>query len=165
MIFLMETEKNYDEISSATKSGGVRGTQPPEWDIAENKMFACFVSLFITHTALGAGTIIGSEIFNHLCITAAAVLYSKGGELQLDWRLVMRESLFYLLALLMLLGALVFNSKDEMGSFGRTCKADTHDFFKTANIKCNSTEEHLLPHDTDDEKVVIENLSLDMVHV
>lgn len=140
---MCERNKIPDDVAGATFMAA--GASSPE-------MFACFVSLFITHTALGAGTIIGSEIFNHLCITAAAVLYSKGGELQLDWRLVMRESLFYLLALLMLLGALVFNSKDEMGSFGRTCKADTHDFFKTANIKCNNTEEHLLPHDTDDEK-------------
>jgi Ca2+/Na+ antiporter len=66
------------------------------------EMFAAFISLFITHSALGVGTIIGSELFNHLMITAGSIYYSKGGNIQCDWRLVGRESFFYLLAMALL---------------------------------------------------------------
>ena len=62
-----------DDVAGATFMAA--GASSPE-------MFAAFISLFITHSALGAGTIIGSEIFNHLCICAGAILYSKGGTLQ-----------------------------------------------------------------------------------
>ena len=77
-------------------------------------MFAAFISLFITHSALGAGTIIGSEIFNHLVICAGAILYSKGGVLVLDWRLVLRESFFYMAALVMLIYALHITSENDV---------------------------------------------------
>ena len=50
-----------DDVAGATFMAA--GASSPE-------MFAAFVSLFITHTSLGIGTIIGSEIFNHLCICA-----------------------------------------------------------------------------------------------
>ena len=55
---MCERNKIPDDVAGATFMAA--GASSPE-------MFACFVSLFITHTALGAGTIIGSEIFNHLC--------------------------------------------------------------------------------------------------
>lgn len=37
------------------------------------ELFSNFVSIFITHSALGMGTIVGSEIFNQLVICAGAI--------------------------------------------------------------------------------------------
>ena len=46
-----------DDVAGATFMAA--GASSPE-------MFAAFISLFITHSALGVGTIIGSEMFNHM---------------------------------------------------------------------------------------------------
>lgn len=70
------------------------------------EVFSSLVSLFITHSSLGAGTVIGSEQFNLLGICAGSVLYAKGGKLELDRSIVLRESSFYLLALILLILAL-----------------------------------------------------------
>ena len=70
------------------------------------ELFACFISLFATKTALGAGTAVGSAIFNHLCICSGSVIYARGGELQLDWRILARECVFYGSSLLILVWAL-----------------------------------------------------------
>jgi Ca2+/Na+ antiporter len=70
------------------------------------EMFAAFISLFVTHSALGVGTILGSELFNHLIITAGSIYYSKGGTIKCDWRLVGRESFFYLFAMALLVSNL-----------------------------------------------------------
>ena len=69
------------------------------------EMFAAFISLFVTHTALGVGTILGSELFNHLMITAGSIYYSKGGTIKCDWRLVGREAFFYFLAMALLVSS------------------------------------------------------------
>ena len=70
------------------------------------ELFACFISLFATNTALGAGTAIGSAIFNHLCICSGSVLYARGGELQIDWRILARECTFYGVSIFVLVWAL-----------------------------------------------------------
>mmetsp|Transcript_61336 Transcript_61336/g.168383 ORF Transcript_61336/g.168383 Transcript_61336/m.168383 type:complete len:750 (+) Transcript_61336:558-2807(+) len=94
-----------DDVAGATFMAA--GASSPE-------MFAAFVSLFITHTSLGIGTIIGSEIFNHLCICAGSVLYSKSGELTLDPRILAREVIFYGLAI----GGLLFSESYTEGKNG-----------------------------------------------
>lgn len=93
-----------DDVAGATFMAA--GASSPE-------MFSAFISLFITGSSLGAGTIIGSEIFNHLIICAGSVLYSKGGVIQLDWRLVGREVFFYSLALGLLLYSLSIDTEDS----------------------------------------------------
>jgi K+-dependent Na+/Ca+ exchanger-like protein len=135
---MCEYNKIPDDVAGATFMAA--GASSPE-------MFACFVSLFVTHTALGAGTIIGSEIFNHLVICAAAVLYANGGELQLDWRLVLRESLFYLMALLLLIAALSLNSNED----GSLCQQDVYTYYRKANRECNQTGGNFLHDSTDYE--------------
>ena len=70
------------------------------------ELFSSFVSLFVTHSALGLGTIVGSEIFNQLVICAGAVYASRNGHLQLDKTIVVREVGFYGLAILLLYVAL-----------------------------------------------------------
>lgn len=67
------------------------------------EVFSSLIALFVTHSSLGVGSVIGSEIFNHLCICAGAVFYARGGVLVLDKVIVAREALFYGIALLLLL--------------------------------------------------------------
>jgi len=66
------------------------------------ELFSSIVALFITHSALGLGTIVGSEIFNQLVICAGAVYSSRTGKLQLDKAIVTREVGFYALAIVLL---------------------------------------------------------------
>ena len=59
------------------------------------ELFASFIALFITHSDLGVGTVIGSELFNHLIICAGSILYARGQTLSLSWRPLCRDVLFY----------------------------------------------------------------------
>ena len=54
-----------DDVAGATLMAG--GASSPE-------LLAMFTTLFITHSELGIGTIIGSEIFNQLMICAGSIL-------------------------------------------------------------------------------------------
>ena len=57
-----------DDVAGATLMAA--GASSPE-------LFSSFVSLFVTHSALGLGTIVGSEIFNQLIICAGAVFAGR----------------------------------------------------------------------------------------
>jgi Ca2+/Na+ antiporter len=70
------------------------------------ELFSSFVALFITHSSLGLGTIVGSEIFNQLIICAGSVYASKTGKLILDKAVVIREVGFYALSIVLLYIAL-----------------------------------------------------------
>ena len=93
-----------DDIAGATIMAA--GASSPE-------VFSSLVALFITHSSLGVGTVVGSEIFNHLCICAGSVLSAKGGVLILDKAIVAREASFYLLSLVLLLYFLTLESAPE----------------------------------------------------
>jgi K+-dependent Na+/Ca+ exchanger-like protein len=69
-------------------------------------LFTSIISVFVTRSSLGLGTAIGSAIFNHLCICGACVIYSQEGKIALDWRVLFRDCLFYLLSLIMLVWSL-----------------------------------------------------------
>lgn len=115
-----------DDVAGATLMAA--GASSPE-------LFSSFVSLFITHSSLGLGTIVGSEIFNQLIICAGAIwagkwtsltiymcifytegllhdysqpddILAKSGELQLDRAIVIREVGFYALSIGLLMYAL-----------------------------------------------------------
>ena len=43
------------------------------------ELFISALGLFVEKSALGVGTVIGSEIFNHMCISAGSCLYAKDG--------------------------------------------------------------------------------------
>jgi Ca2+/Na+ antiporter len=83
-----------DDVAGATFMAA--GASSPE-------LFSAIISLFVTKSALGIGTIIGSEIFNHLCICSGSIMYSKTGTLVLDFRILAREVIFYGLAIIALL--------------------------------------------------------------
>ena len=87
-----------DDVAGATLMAA--GACSPE-------VVSSFIALFVTHSALGVGSVVGSEIFNHLCICAGSVFYAKGGVLILDKAIVARETLFYAIALGLLLYVLM----------------------------------------------------------
>lgn len=57
-----------DDVAGATLMA--TGASAPE-------LLASCMSLFVTHSSLGLGTIVGSEIFNHLIICAGSILAGK----------------------------------------------------------------------------------------
>jgi Ca2+/Na+ antiporter len=86
-----------DDVAGATLMAA--GASSPE-------LFSSFVALFVTRSALGLGTIVGSEIFNQLVICAGAVFASKSNFLKLDPAVVSREVGFYALSVVLLYAAL-----------------------------------------------------------
>eukprot|EP00970_Alexandrium_tamarense_P004176 scaffold696_cov197-Alexandrium_tamarense.AAC.8 len=80
------------------------------------ELLCTLVSLFITHSSLGLGTIVGSEIFNLLIICAGSVYASKSHEhgkkyIVLDRVMVVREVGFYGLSI-----GLLYLALSERGS-------------------------------------------------
>ncbi|KAL3822094.1 hypothetical protein ACHAXA_000162 [Cyclostephanos tholiformis] len=102
-----------DDVSGATLIAA--GASMPE-------LLCTLVSLFVTHSSLGLGTIVGSEVFNLLIISAGSVYASptqmggdgSGGgdgnsgrrELRLNRRSVLRDAGFYALSIALLYLAL-----------------------------------------------------------
>ena len=66
------------------------------------ELFTNVVSLFITHSDVGVGTIVGSEIFNLLLIIGGSILASPKLPLDLEWVPFMRDCGFYLLSIILL---------------------------------------------------------------
>jgi Ca2+/Na+ antiporter len=77
-----------DDVAGATLIAA--GSSSPE-------LLCTLVSIFVTHSSLGLGTIVGSEVFNLLIISAGCVYQAKGGggELRLDRKSVLRDAGFY----------------------------------------------------------------------
>lgn len=110
-----------DDIAGATLMAA--GASSPE-------LLCTIISLFITHSSLGLGTIVGSEIFNQLIICAGSVYSSKVhsnddenvakyGEryLVLDKTMVIREVGFYALSIGLLwisLSEIVWDEDDRV---------------------------------------------------
>lgn len=69
-------------------------------------MFTSFIALFVNHSAIGVGTVVGSEIFNHMIICAGSVMYSNTGILQLEKYIFTRDVAAYLISLIALIWAL-----------------------------------------------------------
>lgn len=68
-------------------------------------LFSAVIGVLVLNTDVGVGTLVGSLLFNHLCIlgsTAIAV-----GVLVLEWKTVLRESTFYIISLAAFLGFLI----------------------------------------------------------
>jgi hypothetical protein len=82
-----------DDVAGATLIAA--GASSPE--------FMCtLVSLFITRSGLGLGTIVGSEVFNLLVISAGSLHAAEERELRLARRVVLRDAGFYALSIAML---------------------------------------------------------------
>jgi len=86
-----------DAVAGATFMAA--GASSPE-------LFVSISALFIESSSVGLGTVIGSEIFNHLIIAAGSIMYARGGELPLDKRILLKDCLFYVLTLIFLIIAI-----------------------------------------------------------
>lgn len=65
----------------------------------------CVLGRVITHSAVGAGTVVGSELFNMLCIVGGVCLVTPI-PLTLDWRPLAREVFFFTVSLVGIISAL-----------------------------------------------------------
>lgn len=83
----------HDDIAGATLIAS--GASAPE-------LLCTFISLFITQSSLGLGTIIGSEVFNLFIIAAGSVYATEGRMLQLERKSVLRDAGFYAFSILLL---------------------------------------------------------------
>lgn len=75
------------------------GSSAPEFFTS---LFAILGVAGSEHADIGAGTIVGSAIFNILIIVGAAAMFKA---VQLQWKPVIRDQIFYVITILMLLGA------------------------------------------------------------
>lgn len=71
------------------------GTSAPE-------LFSAVADSFITDNGVGIGTIVGSSMYNLMCICGAAALYAYE-PLHLDWYPILRDSVFYVVSIVVLL--------------------------------------------------------------
>lgn len=67
------------------------------------EMFVSFLGIFVQKSAIGIGTIIGSEIFNHMCISAGSGYFAKGGVLALNKYQFTRDCFVYAVALIVMM--------------------------------------------------------------
>lgn len=70
------------------------GSSTPEF-------FASMIGVFLTKDDVGVGTIVGSAVFNILVIIGLSAALA-GGDLRLDWRPLLRDSVFYVVSILLL---------------------------------------------------------------
>ena len=105
---MCEEAKIPDDVAGATFMAA--GASSPE-------MFTGFIGLLIYDSNIGVGTVVGSEIFNHMIITAGSVLFAEGGVLYLDARIVFRDLITYMLILLVLIWSLKGLHNDIANAF------------------------------------------------
>ena len=66
-------------------------------------LFVSFIGLFVSNTSIGLGTIVGSDIFNHLINLAVSIYVAPNSVLVLDRFVLTRECLFYLASNILLI--------------------------------------------------------------
>ncbi|KAM8782535.1 sodium/potassium/calcium exchanger 4 isoform 2-T2 [Rhynchonycteris naso] len=88
-------EKLYlsEDVAGATFMAA--GSSTPE-------LFASVIGVFITHGDVGVGTIVGSAVFNILCIIGVCGLFA-GQVVRLTWWAVCRDSMYYTLSVIVLI--------------------------------------------------------------
>ena len=98
-------------------SDDVAGSTVMAIGMESSQFFQTIASLFITKSSLGIGSAIGSGFFSPLCICAGAVLCSPDGTVKLEWRIIVRECLFYLASLMVLIYSLEGSLIDAVYQF------------------------------------------------
>ncbi|XP_019912059.1 sodium/potassium/calcium exchanger 4 isoform X2 [Esox lucius] len=89
-----------EDVAGATFMAA--GSSAPE-------LFASIIGVFITHGDVGVGTIVGSAVFNILCIIGVCGIFA-GQVVMLGWWSVFRDSFYYVLSILALI-AFIFDGK------------------------------------------------------
>ncbi|XP_066550428.1 sodium/potassium/calcium exchanger 4 isoform X2 [Amia ocellicauda] len=82
-----------EDVAGATFMAA--GSSAPE-------LFASVIGVFITHGDVGVGTIVGSAVFNILCIIGVCGIFA-GQVVLLTWWSVFRDSLYYTLSVIALI--------------------------------------------------------------
>ncbi|XP_029487530.1 sodium/potassium/calcium exchanger 4-like [Oncorhynchus nerka] len=89
-----------EDVAGATFMAA--GSSAPE-------LFASVIGVFITHGDVGVGTIVGSAVFNILCIIGVCGIFA-GQVVVLGWWSVFRDSFYYVLSILALI-AFIYDGK------------------------------------------------------
>ncbi|XP_018517224.1 LOW QUALITY PROTEIN: sodium/potassium/calcium exchanger 4 [Lates calcarifer] len=89
-----------EDVAGATFMAA--GSSAPE-------LFASIIGVFITHGDVGVGTIVGSAVFNILCIIGVCGIFA-GQVVMLTWWAVFRDSFYYILAVVALI-AFIYDEK------------------------------------------------------
>ncbi|XP_056150757.1 sodium/potassium/calcium exchanger 4 [Lampris incognitus] len=89
-----------EDVAGATFMAA--GSSAPE-------LFASVIGVFITHGDVGVGTIVGSAVFNILCIIGVCGIFA-GQVVVLTWWSVFRDSFYYILAVVALI-AFIYDDK------------------------------------------------------
>ncbi|XP_028295579.1 sodium/potassium/calcium exchanger 4 isoform X2 [Gouania willdenowi] len=89
-----------EDVAGATFMAA--GSSAPE-------LFASVIGVFITHGDVGVGTIVGSAVFNVLCIIGVCGIFA-GQVVLLTWWAVFRDSFYYILSVLALI-AFIYDEK------------------------------------------------------
>ncbi|KAE8286671.1 Sodium/potassium/calcium exchanger 4 [Larimichthys crocea] len=89
-----------EDVAGATFMAA--GSSAPE-------LFASVIGVFITHGDVGVGTIVGSAVFNILCIIGVCGIFA-GQVVILTWWAVFRDSFYYILSVLALI-AFIYDGK------------------------------------------------------
>ncbi|KAM9148383.1 sodium/potassium/calcium exchanger 4 [Pangshura tecta] len=82
-----------EDVAGATFMAA--GSSTPE-------LFASVIGVFITHGDVGVGTIVGSAVFNILCIIGVCGIFA-GQVVHLTWWSVFRDSMYYTLSVILLI--------------------------------------------------------------
>ncbi|KAL1790292.1 sodium/potassium/calcium exchanger 4 isoform X1 [Sigmodon hispidus] len=82
-----------EDVAGATFMAA--GSSTPE-------LFASVIGVFITHGDVGVGTIVGSAVFNILCIIGVCGLFA-GQVVRLTWWAVCRDSVYYTISVVVLI--------------------------------------------------------------
>ncbi|XP_061610540.1 sodium/potassium/calcium exchanger 4 isoform X1 [Phyllopteryx taeniolatus] len=89
-----------EDVAGATFMAA--GSSAPE-------LFASVIGVFITHGDVGVGTIVGSAVFNILCIIGVCGIFA-GQVVMLTWWAVFRDSFYYILSVIALI-AFIYDGK------------------------------------------------------
>ncbi|KAH0620416.1 hypothetical protein JD844_020840 [Phrynosoma platyrhinos] len=89
-----------EDVAGATFMAA--GSSTPE-------LFASVIGVFITHGDVGVGTIVGSAVFNILCIIGVCGIFA-GQVVRLTWWSVCRDSVYYTLSVIVLI-AFIYDEK------------------------------------------------------
>ncbi|XP_007055501.4 sodium/potassium/calcium exchanger 4 isoform X1 [Chelonia mydas] len=82
-----------EDVAGATFMAA--GSSTPE-------LFASVIGVFITHGDVGVGTIVGSAVFNILCIIGVCGIFA-GQVVRLTWWSVFRDSVYYTVSVILLI--------------------------------------------------------------
>jgi sodium/potassium/calcium exchanger 4 len=105
---ICEKLKLSEDVAGATFMAA--GSSAPE-------LFTAMADAFGTHNSIGVGTIVGSAVFNLVCICGLSAAV-PGEALDLDWRPLARDSAFYFSAIVILVVTLMDGEITGFEAFG-----------------------------------------------